>query len=281
MKKSQILCLLALMATACGGASAGTAVQGSPSASISPSAFSSTPTPSRSPVATPKTSPSPVISSTATLRCRLPISATANANEPPGGWITFPGGKFVRDPASLRNRSGSHLPSYDRAIGAWVPVEYENVSPDGSSYVLYHDADNHSSERPLPRGCKDGQPTADANCPDVHRVGARPRLRERGGLPGCPWLGDGTTCAWPLVNGSKNRNHQAGQPRSRLVQGCRRRCVVHRTLDEWGRFLQGLPARPAYWSGRYLVRNQNGHPAAVPDRRRWLDGHHGGVAPTA
>jgi hypothetical protein len=28
------------------------------------------------------------------------------------------------------------LPSYDRAIGAWVPVESEKVAPDGTSYVL-------------------------------------------------------------------------------------------------------------------------------------------------
>lgn len=47
---------------------------------------------------------------------------------------------MVRDPASVRNRSDYHVPSYDRAIGAWVPVEYENVSPDEASYVLYHDA---------------------------------------------------------------------------------------------------------------------------------------------
>ena len=81
-----------------------------------------------------------MVSSTATLRCRLPITASYNPGEPPGGWLTFPGAKFVRDPASTRFRSGYHGPSYDRAIGAWVPVEYEYVSPDGASYVLYHDA---------------------------------------------------------------------------------------------------------------------------------------------
>jgi hypothetical protein len=31
------------------------------------------------------------------------------------------------------------VPSYDRAIGAWVPVSYEKVAPDGASYVLHGD----------------------------------------------------------------------------------------------------------------------------------------------
>jgi len=56
------------------------------------------------------------------------------ANE--GGWITFPGGQFVRDPASLAIRLDTSSPSYDRAKGAWVPVEPEKVAPDGASYVV-------------------------------------------------------------------------------------------------------------------------------------------------
>lgn len=139
MKTAQIVCLVALVATAC-GSGPGPIAKTSPATSASPSALSSTPTPTGSPVSSPKSSPTVTGSATATLRCRLPISATAYPGEPPGGWITFPGGKFVRDPASQRDRSGYHLPSYDRAIGAWVPVEYENVSPDGASYVLYRDA---------------------------------------------------------------------------------------------------------------------------------------------
>ena len=67
------------------------------------------------------------------------ISSVADSG-PLGGWIAFPGGEFTRDPASLRNSSGYHGPSYDRAIGSWVPVEYQNVAPDGLTYVLYHDA---------------------------------------------------------------------------------------------------------------------------------------------
>lgn len=33
-----------------------------------------------------------------------------------------------------------HLPSYDRVIGAWVPVEPEYVAPDGASYILHNES---------------------------------------------------------------------------------------------------------------------------------------------
>lgn len=52
------------------------------------------------------------------------------------GWITFPGGTFAQDPAILRNADNNHMPSYDWAIGAWVPVEQNDVAPDGASYVV-------------------------------------------------------------------------------------------------------------------------------------------------
>lgn len=133
-----IVALVTLLASAC-GSSAGTVAQGSPSASTSPSALASTPTPTLSPSPSPASSPRPSAGGTATLNCRLPVIASASSGTPPGGWVTFPGGQFVRDPGSLRNRASTHVPSYDRAIGGWVPVEYENVSPDGASYVLYHD----------------------------------------------------------------------------------------------------------------------------------------------
>lgn len=136
MKTPQLLCLLAMLASAC-GSNPGPAAQSSSSAS--PSAVSSSPTPSASPVASPKASPKPSPAATATLKCRLPITASANAGDPPGGWLTFPGATFGRDKGSLRFQSPAHFPSYDRAIGAWVPVEYENVAPDGASYVLYRD----------------------------------------------------------------------------------------------------------------------------------------------
>src|SRR6202035_5276208 len=52
----------------------------------------------------------------------------------------FPGGRFERDPASLPIRLNAHVPSYDRAIKGWLPVEYRYVAPSGTSYVLTQDA---------------------------------------------------------------------------------------------------------------------------------------------
>lgn len=81
-------------------------------------------------------SPSPLVGVALNLACRLPVVSAATGAEPQGGWVTFPGGAFVRDPASLSVRSDISLPSYDRAVGAWVPVEADKVAPDGASYVL-------------------------------------------------------------------------------------------------------------------------------------------------
>jgi hypothetical protein len=74
-----------------------------------------------------------------TLRCRLPVISPTTPGVPPGGWITFPGGGFERDPASLPGRLNAHVPSYDRAIRAWLPVESRYVAPDGGSYILTND----------------------------------------------------------------------------------------------------------------------------------------------
>ena len=74
------------------------------------------------------------------LSCRLPVISPYTPGVPPGGWITFPGGQFERDPASAANRLNAHVPSYDRAITAWVPVEYRYVAPSGDSYILTNDA---------------------------------------------------------------------------------------------------------------------------------------------
>jgi len=75
----------------------------------------------------------------ATLSCRLPVISPTSADDPPGGWITFPGGDFARDPASLSGRLISHVPSYDRASRRWLPVESPYVAPDGASYILHND----------------------------------------------------------------------------------------------------------------------------------------------
>jgi len=73
------------------------------------------------------------------LQCRLPVISPTTPGVPAGGWITFPGGGFERDPASLPGRLNAHVPSYDRAIKAWVPVESRYVAPDGASYILTND----------------------------------------------------------------------------------------------------------------------------------------------
>jgi hypothetical protein len=56
------------------------------------------------------------------------------------GWITLPGGQYARDTATLANPSSEHMPSYDWGVAAWVPVEQQYVSPDGSDYVVQIDS---------------------------------------------------------------------------------------------------------------------------------------------
>ena len=125
MSNKAIGCLLVL---ALGGAcSAGTG-------NVPTSQSSSRPVATSSPSISPSTAPSSVA-------CRLPVdSPTTSSTEPPGGWITFPRGEFERDPESLPGRLSAHVPSYDRAFSRWVPVEYENVAPDGASYILHNEA---------------------------------------------------------------------------------------------------------------------------------------------
>ncbi len=48
-----------------------------------------------------------------------------------GGWVTFPGGQFERDPGS----AVSDAPSYDWPLRRWVPVGSASISPDGTKYV--------------------------------------------------------------------------------------------------------------------------------------------------
>ena len=118
MKKAQILWLLVFLASAC-GSSPNAATPGSPSTSSAPAR-----------------SPSPSVGVAASLTCRLPVVASTLAKtEPPGGWITFPGGQFVRDTASLGKGSN---PSYNQTAGAWVPGTYR-VAPDGATYLFQAD----------------------------------------------------------------------------------------------------------------------------------------------
>ncbi len=91
---------------------------------------SNAPVQSGSPATTQRARPEPA------LACRLPINSPAVAGVAPGGFVTFPGGQFNRDPASLRIRLQAHVPSYDKAIQGWLPVEYRNVGPGGDRYIL-------------------------------------------------------------------------------------------------------------------------------------------------
>jgi len=96
--------------------------------------------PSRSPKLTPSASATRSTSpaSGPTIRCRLPVLVpfSAGSTEPPGGWVTFPGGQYERDPTS-RVSAVNHERSYDWPLKRWVPVESVSVSPDGASYVLW------------------------------------------------------------------------------------------------------------------------------------------------
>jgi hypothetical protein len=58
-----------------------------------------------------------------------------------GGFITFPGGNYVYDPASEVFLPGYKPPSrhgltYDMALRRWLPVHRESVTPDGLRWVL-------------------------------------------------------------------------------------------------------------------------------------------------
>jgi hypothetical protein len=166
---------------------------------------------SPSPVST--QSPSRPTGVASTLNCRLPvISPTSSADPAPGGWITFPGGQFTRDPASLPGRLQSHVPSYDRAIGRWVPVEFNNVAPDGASYVLHGDssletngfylADARTGMRRLVLAA-DGPPQAQGSWTVIQYASVGVYMWSAGmrTVPGL-WLLDPLTSTVRLVDGS-------------------------------------------------------------------------------
>ena len=87
--------------------------------------------------------------STLTLDCRLPVYAGPPGS---GGFVVFPGGSFIPDPASsVTVPATSPTPppvggpgpgygqgyglSYDRQLSRWVPVAANQVSPDGGRYA--------------------------------------------------------------------------------------------------------------------------------------------------
>jgi hypothetical protein len=97
------------------------------------------------PIPTPTPSPTPVAS---TLHCRLPIS---NGQPGSGGFLVFPGGKFVPDAGSNVIITGIPTPgpgggsggytnffglSYDRKYSRWLPVARQFVTPDETRYAF-------------------------------------------------------------------------------------------------------------------------------------------------
>src|SRR5665213_1046671 len=137
LRKRQIVCVLAVFVLAACGQSAGKAESDPPSAAVS--AGNPSAKPSATPLPSPALSPSPTLVA-ADLTCRLPVVTEVNGVMV-RGWVTFPGGTFAQDPTILRNADNNHMPSYDWAIGAWVPVEQGDVAPDGASYVLEMNGD--------------------------------------------------------------------------------------------------------------------------------------------
>src|SRR5258708_7375367 len=131
MSKLAIACFsTVIVLTGCGHA-APTAMTSTPSAVAAPSALAATPFPAPS--------PSPPAPQPANLECRLPVVSQAQGGVE-RGWITFPGGQYAHDTATLANPSSEHMPSYDWGVAAWVPVEQQYVSPDGSDYVVKIDS---------------------------------------------------------------------------------------------------------------------------------------------
>jgi hypothetical protein len=111
-------------------AACGQAPQSSAAPSRSASPLSTAPT-----TQAPSPSPSPDLSSPTSplgpvLKCKLPVVYQGDHV----GWLTFPGGTFADDPKSVPGLQ-NHMPSFDSAIGVWVPVEPRFIGPDGTHFV--------------------------------------------------------------------------------------------------------------------------------------------------
>ena len=118
-------------------------------ASRTPTPSQPSPSPIASPIFTPEPptpSPSPRPPLSETLHCRLPISAGSPGS---GGFVVFPGGKYVADPKSNVVIPNVPTPSpgygynpgnffgltYDRTYSRWLPVPRQLVTPDETHYV--------------------------------------------------------------------------------------------------------------------------------------------------
>ena len=84
---------------------------------------------------------SPLVTSTAAITCRLPISSSATPGT--AGFITFPGGIFTVDPTSNPTLPG-HGDSayvagytYNFSRSRWLPASWRAVASDGSGYAYW------------------------------------------------------------------------------------------------------------------------------------------------
>ncbi len=109
--------------------------------------------PSPIPVTTlPETASAATYARLAGFNCKIPIS---NGQPGSGGFVAIPGGAFTSDPASnvaidwkgapapqqtpagpgLAGRPPAYGYSFDRAVGKWLPVSPNWVTPDGQAYA--------------------------------------------------------------------------------------------------------------------------------------------------
>jgi hypothetical protein len=116
-----------------GGRLFGGQTTATPSASASPA-------PSESPSASSNPSTAPATPVPVPLTCRI---AVAGFEPGSGGFVSFPGGEYQVDPGSNvkffegYGPYGASVPglNYVTIKSKWVPVPYEWVAPDGSSYA--------------------------------------------------------------------------------------------------------------------------------------------------
>jgi len=122
--KITVLCALSfLVATGCTSVAGGTTQQ--------------TPTPTATVSATAS------LDATSTFNCRLPVISPYNPGVPPGGWITFPGGQFERDPASAL---AAERHCAEVVVGDIESHEDRRGVPKGFDVVLLGDVLEHLAD---------------------------------------------------------------------------------------------------------------------------------------
>lgn len=121
---------------------ASTAVTPTASTALTPTAVASpSPSPSETPTPEPSGSPSPAPTASpgvAGLDCTIGVQ-TSLTGHPQAGWITFPGGANLYDPAGevkLPDGSSPFGLTHDLALNRWIGVPREWVAPDGLRYAF-------------------------------------------------------------------------------------------------------------------------------------------------